>query len=122
MHNNLIDSKEIESLISPAHNAKYQVLLNNKVMNEYLEQNQSKIRCPFCDQIFDVNVQPKDAASDELSPRPSTADNLAAVNPSVKCPNCLESFCATCHIRMGDLDEIHICEDLSEYVLLAYST
>lgn len=31
-------------------------MLDNKVLNEYLAANQSKVRCPFCDQIFDVNV------------------------------------------------------------------
>lgn len=80
MHNNEISSQEISELISPAHNDKFQVMLNNKVMNEYLAKNQSKIRCPFCDQIFDVNVQASEANSAVISSEP-------APKPSVKCPN-----------------------------------
>lgn len=75
MLNNSISSGQICELISSEHNKKYQVLTNNKVLNEMLAQNQSKIRCPFCDQIFDVNVQDK------------VEDDSGTINGGVKCPN-----------------------------------
>ena len=115
MHNNQIESQEIVTLISPAHNAKYQVLLNNKVINEYLAQNDSKIRCPFCDQIFDVNVQPKIDSSDEDTCSVALREEKAP-SPAVKCPNCLEEFCATCHHRLTNSEQIHAhnCAELHE--------
>lgn len=76
MLNNVITKQEISAFISSEHNQKFQVLLSNKVLNECLEQDQSKIRCPFCDQVFEVNVQ---ESSEEITPTMPIQ--------AVKCPN-----------------------------------
>ncbi|KAI2806160.1 hypothetical protein BLOT_005171 [Blomia tropicalis] len=129
MLGNEVDQQEIESLISKSHHEKYQVLLNNKVRDEYLSKNQSKIRCPFCDQIFDVNVEQRgDNSTNNNNPDTSETETIPILSkkeiPSsaVKCPNCLESFCANCHLRLINttIPTGHNCNDLNDSVLNQY--
>lgn len=161
MANSQIEAEEVADLVSVAHQAKYQVMRDNKVLNEYLAANQSKVRCPFCDSIFDVHVVAPAKKEKRLQRRSSEAEVIdveeddeevmiteetktisntisqeeenssaaqsstseaetAAAKKAVRCPNCLEAFCATCHIRLETLEGGHNCADLNEAVLSEY--
>lgn len=97
-----IDREEIFSLISVEHQQKYRVLLNNKVSNEdrLQLQNGSKARCPFCDHIFDVNIESPSADSQVVtieapsSPTTSTTDSEKKL--ALQCPNV-----SLCPCRLG---------------------
>lgn len=97
MLNTTIETEEICSLISVEHQQKYKVLLNNKVNNEdnLQLQNGSKIRCPFCDHIFDVNIESPSSDTQMItidspealvsSPTTSTAGKEKLL--ALQCPN-----------------------------------
>ncbi len=79
MANSQIEAEEVADLVSVAHQAKYQVMRDNKVLNEYLAANQSKVRCPFCDSIFDVHVVAPAKKEKRLQRRSSEAEEVIDV-------------------------------------------